>query len=163
MFKEVYLGLGSNLGDRLRNLDKAERTITSLIGPVIKASGIYETTSWGFKSSSNFLNKVINIETGLLPEDLLEKILFIESAMGRVREGKGYTSRIIDIDILFFGNQIINAEFLTIPHPLIAERKFVLVPLFSIAPDFVHPVTGKSIRELLETCTDSGLVIPYNG
>ncbi|MGQ9620155.1 MAG: 2-amino-4-hydroxy-6-hydroxymethyldihydropteridine diphosphokinase [Bacteroidales bacterium] len=161
MTELVYLGLGSSAGDRLEHIKKAERMIVSLIGEVIDISGIYETTPWGFESTGNFLNMALSVKTDLSPGELLEKIHFIESSMGRVRESRRYAPRVIDIDILFYGNKIIKSSTLTIPHPLLHERKFVLVPLCSIAPDFVHPCSGMTIVEHLEVCRDSGRVWSY--
>jgi 2-amino-4-hydroxy-6-hydroxymethyldihydropteridine diphosphokinase len=122
---------------------------------------VYETGPWGFKSGKKFLNRVLGVETVLNPSDLLERILKIESDLGRIRSGKGYSSRIIDIDILFFGDEIINEGSIVIPHPHLHERKFVLVPLNDIAPEFVHPVLKKTVEELLSLCTDKGKVRIY--
>ncbi len=163
--KEIYLGIGSNLGNRSGNLTRAVELISSMIGPVKLMSGVYESTPWGFDCKEKFLNQVVCSETAQEPDKVLEMVHIIETLIGRERakEGGGYHPRVIDIDILFYGNEIINRENLVIPHPFIHRRLFVLVPLCSIAPGLVHPVFGKSIRELFEECTDSGEVVPFTG
>jgi len=160
--KSVYLGIGTNLGDREGNLTKAVELIKEHIGPVKGMSSVYETEPWGFESVNLFLNLTLRVETRLSLPRLLEKILMIESLMGRVRESKDYRSRIIDIDILFYDKKIIDKEGFVIPRPLLPERRFVLVPLCEIARDLIHPVMGKSIRELLEECPDKSKVVKIN-
>jgi len=159
MVKKVFLGIGTNLGERKANLEKAIALTGKHIGKVIAASSVYETEPWGFSSDTNFLNMVAEVETGLTPSGLLGRILMIEALMGRLREGSGYKSRIIDIDILFFGSRIFGNKVLTIPHPKIQDRRFVLVPLCEIAGEMIHPVFKKSIQELLAECKDSSTVI----
>jgi 2-amino-4-hydroxy-6-hydroxymethyldihydropteridine diphosphokinase len=155
----VYLGIGTNLGDRLSNLAKAVALVEEHIGPVKHASSVYETEPWGFQSENYFLNMVIEVETSLRPSGLLGRILMIESFLGRIREGKEYKSRIIDIDILLYNKRVIKTKVLVIPHPVMHERRFVLIPLSEIAEDMIHPVLGKSIRELLEECPDKNKVV----
>ncbi|HNW51351.1 MAG TPA: 2-amino-4-hydroxy-6-hydroxymethyldihydropteridine diphosphokinase [Prolixibacteraceae bacterium] len=157
--EEVFLSLGTNMGDKLKNLSAAIHAIEAEIGQVSVVSGIYETEAWGFSCEEHFLNQVIVIQTSMDPGQLIEKCLFIEKGMGRIRSGSGdYESRIIDIDILFFGNQIIEQESLQIPHPLLHLRRFILEPLCEIAPELIHPVFGKPLSELLSTCEDQGIV-----
>lgn len=156
--KKVYLGLGTNLGNREENLNQAIEKIREFVGPVIRVSSLYETEPWGFSSESLFLNMVAEVDTKLKPSGLLGRLLMIESFLGRLREVKKYTSRIIDIDILFYGDRIIDNKALQVPHPLLQERRFVLVPLSEIAPGFIHPVIKKSIKRLLEECQDKSEV-----
>ena len=159
--KNVYLGIGTNLGDREGNLVRAIKLVEEHIGPVKRVSSVYETEPWGFQSENCFLNMAVEVETSLRPSGLLGRILMIESLLGRLRKGKEYRSRIIDIDILFYDKQVMEKKVLFIPHPRIHERRFVLVPLSEIAGDLVHPVLGRSIRELLEECPDKSKVEKY--
>jgi len=157
--KTVFLGIGTNLGEREENLRQAITLIGDHIGIITRVSSVYETEPWGFKSETTFLNIVVMAETKLTPSGLLGRILMIEAMMGRLREGKGYKSRVIDIDILFFGNRIFENKVLTIPHPKIQDRRFVLIPLSEIAADLEHPVFKKSIQELLKKCKDKSEVL----
>ena len=143
----VYLLLGSNLGDRISYLRQASSLIGETVAKVIQASSVYETQSWGKTDEPDYLNQVLYIETDLHPGLLLEKLLGIETIMGRKREVK-WGSRIIDIDILFYGDQTINEPQLVVPHPELHNRMFTLAPLNEIAPDFVHPVLQKKISDL---------------
>lgn len=156
--KKIFLGLGTNLGDREANFKKAVESIIENIGPVVLLSSVYETEPWGFRSEDLFLNMVAEIETNLKPSGLLGRILMIEANMGRLRDGKGYSSRIIDLDILLFGEKIIEKPGLVIPHPKLHERRFVLVPLCEIAPDLIHPVLKKDFKTLLKECKDNGKI-----
>jgi len=156
--KRVYLGLGTNLGDREKNLDQALYKIAEVIGIIVSRSSVYETEPWGFLSSDQFLNMVIGVDTNLKPSGLLGRLLMIESLLGRLRDGKQYSSRIIDIDILLYGRQKVDTISLKIPHPRMQERKFVLVPLCEIAPRTVHPVFEKTMTELLNECKDTGSI-----
>jgi 2-amino-4-hydroxy-6-hydroxymethyldihydropteridine diphosphokinase len=156
--KRVFLGLGTNLGDRERNLGQALDKIAEVIGIIISRSSVYETEPWGFQSSDQFLNMVIGVDTNLKPSGLLGRLLMIESLLGRLRDGKQYSSRIIDIDILLYGRQKVDTISLKIPHPRMHERNFVLVPLCEIAPRIVHPVFGKTMTELLNECKDEGRI-----
>ncbi len=158
--KVVFLGIGTNLGDRESNLKEAIAGIEKHIGRVINSSSVYETEPWGFKAEQEFLNIVVKVETELIPTDLLEAILVLEKKLGRIRSENQYSSRVIDIDILFYENEIINSEELRVPHPLLHERKFVLVPLCEIEPELVHPVLKKSVTWLLEKCEDKSNVYP---
>jgi len=156
--KKVFLGIGTNLGNRESNLKEAVARIEEYIGPIMKSSSVYETEPWGFKTENEFLNMVVKVETKLTPSGLLGRILMIESLSGRVRGDKQYTSRVIDIDLLLYENMIIDEESLKIPHPLMHERRFVLVPLCEIESQMIHPVLNKSIASLLESCKDKSKV-----
>lgn len=142
----VYLGLGSNLGERARNLENCLVRIAELAS-IEKKSDIYETKPWGLKSQPNFLNQVVKARTEFAPLELLSALKKIERSMGR-KKSVQYGPRVIDVDILFYDNLIMQTEPLTIPHPLLTQRAFVLVPLNEIAPDYLHPVEGKKIQEL---------------
>ena len=155
---KVYLGIGSNLEDREGNLREAITRINERVGKITGTSSIYETEPWGFQSDKMFLNMAVASETSLKPHDMLAIIQNIETRMGRVRGENQYTSRIIDIDILLYDDKVVNSSDLKIPHPLMQERKFVLVPLAEIAPDLVHPVFNETISELLAGCSDTSEV-----
>jgi 2-amino-4-hydroxy-6-hydroxymethyldihydropteridine diphosphokinase len=144
---DVYLLLGSNLGDRQGYLRQAIDLIEKEIAPASATSSVYETQSWGKTDEPDYLNQVICIKTDLLALTVLDRILHIELNMGRRREVK-WGSRIIDIDILFYGGEIINEPNLVVPHPQLHNRMFTLAPLTEIAPDLVHPLLNKHIFEL---------------
>lgn len=147
----VYLGLGSNMGDRQRNLDKALEFLSQRLR-MGKISSIYDTEPVGDASQPRYLNLVLQAYTRLEPMSLLALVKGIETKLGRV--GKSGAPRFIDIDILLYGDKVIETPELVIPHPKMTERAFVLVPLDEIAPDLVHPVSGKTIRELLKGLTE---------
>jgi 2-amino-4-hydroxy-6-hydroxymethyldihydropteridine diphosphokinase len=153
----AYILLGTNLGDKITNLKTASDKISSLCGNIIIRSGIYETSPWGITDQPSFLNQVIKIESKFTAEKLLENLLFIEKEMGRVRNIK-WGERIIDLDILYFNDEIIVKENLKIPHPELHNRKFTLVPLNEIAADYKHPVLNVTNQQLLNRCTDKGIV-----
>lgn len=151
--KGIYLLLGSNIGDSEKVLSAAIELIELEIGKVIDASSVYSTKAWGVEDQPDFLNQVVEIESNLDPENLLVKINEIEKKLGRVRFQKWH-SRIIDIDILYFGAEIIDTPNLVIPHPENQNRNFVLIPMAEIAPELIHPVLGISQKELLLKCAD---------
>lgn len=152
---DAYLLLGTNMGDRAGYLQQAI-TLLSLQAPAIRVTGIssiFETAAWGIIEQDDYLNQAIAIQTTLPAENLLQVTASIENRMGRVRK-KVWEPRIIDIDILFYGNQIIHSNRLTIPHPHLQERRFVLKPLAEIAPNLIHPVLHQTISGLLADCQD---------
>lgn len=157
--KKIFLGLGTNLGDREHNLREAIIKIEEHIGKVVNSSSVYETAPWGFDSEDDFLNMVVSVETELSPSEVMKKIVKIESMLGRERDQDRYSSRIIDIDILFYDDLVLKENGLKIPHRLIHERKFVLVPLCELAPDMIHPMLGKSMKVLLGECRDRSKIV----
>ncbi len=152
--KGKYLILGSNLGDPEGSLQTALEKIKSELGKVVRTSSVYVTEPWGLKDQPPFYNQVAEVETELNAYDTLEKLLKIETSMGRIR-GRKWAERIIDIDILYFEDQIINADKLHIPHPGIPDRRFVLVPLCELIPEMVHPVLQVTNADLLGSTLDS--------
>lgn len=158
MQRTIYLCIGGNLGEREANLEEARDFIDFNLGDVIAVSAIYESEPWGMTDVPNFLNQVVQIQTELPNEELLSEIAELEEFFGRERSAEGYVSREMDIDVLFIDQEIIETETLRVPHPRIAERKFVLAPLAEIAPDFIHPELKKSIQELLASCPDKSQV-----
>ena len=159
---KIYLSLGSNLGNKFKNLQLAVNAIFEEIGAIKKIAPIFETPAMGFEGD-DFLNCVIQVESNQSAGHILDAILSIETKLGRVREEKsGFSSRPIDIDMLFYDDEIINTKNLIIPHPEIQHRKFVLAPLAVISQDFIHPKLNKTISELLEETNDSDEVIKYS-
>jgi 2-amino-4-hydroxy-6-hydroxymethyldihydropteridine diphosphokinase len=150
----AYLALGSNLGDKNRNLLKAIALIAEKTGIFSAISSVYETEPWGYQSPNTFYNMVVSIETALLPRELLEICQSIEKEMGRTpKNSPGYQDRIIDIDIILYDERVYESENLILPHPRFHRRLFVLEPLNEIKPDFIHPVLNKSISALLQSET----------
>lgn len=156
--RNVFLLLGSNLGERQQILRSASVLIESRIGIIQASSSVYETAPWGVLDQPVFLNQILIVKTGLMPEEVLRIILEIEHELGRVRYER-WGARVIDIDMLYYDNLILDSARLTLPHPRLHERRFTLVPLYEIAPDFIHPVLLKTTKNLLEECTDPGEVV----
>lgn len=154
MHYRIFLLLGTNKGNPLQNLSLAAEKIALAAGPVVARSSIYQTAPWGRSDQPDFHNQVIEIRSSLSPRDILNTVLQIEHDMGRVRREK-WGPRIIDIDLLFYGDRVLNEPGLTVPHPGIPSRRFTLLPLSEIAPDFVHPVLQKSVQQLLTSSPDT--------
>ena len=150
---KVFLSLGSNLGNRILNLQNALHYISEQLGDIKSVSALYETEPWGFDSDNKFVNTAIKLETNLNSNELLQKCMWVENKLGRKRNKTklGYSSRIIDVDILFFDDEIINLANLIIPHTHLHKRKFVLEPMLEIAPDWKHPILHKTAKEMLLT------------
>ena len=156
--EKVYLCLGGNIGDTRNYLQNAVAIIGRRIGRVVSQSAVYQSEPWGFNAEQMFLNQVVVAETELEPHAVLELCLQIEAELGRTHSGNGYEPRTIDIDIVFFGQQIISQPDLQVPHPLMHRRNFVLRPLCDVAADFVHPVLGLTVRQLADICDDKAVV-----
>ena len=161
--ESVFVLLGSNLGDRELLVNQACKMMEERCGSIVAKSRLYESEPWGFKSEHWFLNQVVKLKTSLPPDVLMRELLAIEKELGRDRSTphEGYVSRPMDLDILYFGNEIIDTQFVTVPHPRLHERRFTLLPLCDVAPDFVHPSLKKSNLELLDECQDAGKVNIY--
>jgi 2-amino-4-hydroxy-6-hydroxymethyldihydropteridine diphosphokinase len=157
----AYLSAGSNLGDRKENLESAFVSLREAGATPSRISSYFETEPVGFREQPWFINVALEVETRLTPSELLATCQAIEAARGRVRSFEN-APRILDLDILFYGDLMLNNPGLVIPHPRLAERRFVLEPLARIAPDLVHPVFKKSIRSLLEICPDCSMVRIYS-
>ena len=152
---KVYLGLGTNLGDKEQNLRSVVQKIEEQIGKVISLSAFYVTAPWGFASDNSFLNAAVCVETDLLPLDVMRETQEIERELGRTHKSvnREYSDRIIDVDLLLYDNLILSVTSplgaeLNLPHPLMTQRAFVMQPLAEIAPDLVHPVLGKTMKEI---------------
>lgn len=155
-----FIQTGTNLGDRQCNLQTANFAIEQEVGHILKQSAIYETAAWGVTDQPNFLNQVLQVQTKLEPLPLLQVLLQIEQKMGRIRKEK-WTARHIDLDILYYETTILHVHKLHIPHPEIQNRRFVLVPLTEVAPEFVHPVLHQTNAQLLAQTTDETAVKVY--
>ncbi|WP_299754512.1 2-amino-4-hydroxy-6-hydroxymethyldihydropteridine diphosphokinase [uncultured Pontibacter sp.] len=150
---KVYLLLGGNLGDRTSYLQQARESINQQVGRLMRSSKIYETAAWGKTDQPNFLNQVLEVQTELTPEQVLQQINQIEQELGRIRH-EHWGARVIDIDILFYANQVQQTQRLTIPHPQLHLRRFTLLPLSELVPELEHPLLHKSINQLLQECPD---------
>ena len=156
MMECCYILFGSNMGDKDALFAQACLLINNRCGQVVRVSAAYESEPWGFEADEWFLNRLIVIETELAPDELMRQLLDIEAELGRVRhpEIEGYTSRVVDLDILYYGNRVMQTPMVTVPHPRLHLRRFALMPLCELIPDFVHPVLQQTQRELLEACLD---------
>lgn len=150
----LILGLGGNKGNVKETLALAEQFLSIDLGLITKKSSHYKTAAWGNPNQPDFLNMVLVLETVLEVEQCLEKVLSIEQKLGRIRTSEKWTERTIDIDLLFYNQLVIEKSNLTIPHPYLHERKFVLIPLHEIAPQYLHPKFNTTVDELLKKCTD---------
>ena len=156
----MSLRQGSGTSDKHSIFTQACLYINNRCGQVVKVSAPYESEPWGFETEEWFLNRVIVVETAMVPEDLLKQLLEIERELGRERhpEIEGYTSRTVDLDILYFGNRVICTETLIVPHPRLHRRRFALLPMCEVAPNLVHPAFGLTQTELLARCPDMLMV-----
>lgn len=171
----AVLLLGSNQGDRMAMLQQAVKLVQQRVGVVANISSVYDTAPWGFQSRQSFLNEAVVVDTELTPLQVLETVLGIEQEQGRrhvhnplqhptrPQDKNSYSDRPIDIDLVFFNSQVVDTPSLQVPHPRLAERRFVLQPLAEIMPDYVHPTLHKTVAKLLEMCPDNGKVMPYSG
>ena len=158
---KLFLITGGNIGDRKKNLETAASLIKEHVGKITKLSKIYETEAWGIRDQHAFYNQVLVVESKFSAREILNTILKIEEEMGRKRTVKN-AARIIDIDILFFNDDIVNEQNLVIPHPEIGNRRFVLLPLNEIAPQMIHPVFKKTIQQILSESKDQLKVNPVS-
>jgi 2-amino-4-hydroxy-6-hydroxymethyldihydropteridine diphosphokinase len=150
---QIFISLGTNLGNRSDHITTAIQAIEATLGTIIKQSSVYETKPWGKSDQPDFLNQVILVHSDLSPMECLTRLSAIENKLGRKRDEK-WGARIIDLDLLYVNDTIINTPKLTLPHPGLAHRRFVLVPLVEIAADFIHPLLLKTQKQLLEACND---------
>lgn len=160
MHKAVLL-LGTNTGELITNLDHAKAEIGIHCGSITKLSSLYRTEPWGFTQQPYFLNQVLCLNTTLTAKNLLDELLRIENKMGRSRKQK-WEPRLIDLDILFYDHDIIKEDGLMVPHPHLQERKFTLVPLSEILPDYIHPILNKSMQDLLTEINDDSIVTAFD-
>lgn len=160
----VFVLVGSNVGDREMLVNQAVMKMADICGKVVAKSPVYESEPWGFEAEQWFLNQVVEIETKLPPDDLMLRLLDIERDLGRDRTTphEGYASRPMDLDILYFGSQIIETEYVTAPHPRLHQRRFALMPLCDLCPEMVHPRLKMTNAELLQMCQDNGVVKKLN-
>lgn len=154
----AFLCVGGNMGDRLANIQEAKRQLIGMGCKMEAESGIYQTKAWGIEEAPDYYNQMLKIVTEKNGTELMTTLLDIERSMGRIRTDDRNASRTMDMDILFFNNEIIKSELLEVPHPRLHLRRFVLEPLNEIASELIHPVMNKTIHELLKECTDTSAV-----
>lgn len=159
MSNQVYILLGGNQGDVKETFIRARSLIGEQAGEIAAQSPLYQTEPWGFDADELFFNQVLLLKTPLAPEPLLDKLLEIESLLGRTRKGPGYASRIIDIDILFYNDCVMDSEHLTIPHPRMHLRNFALMPMDDLSPGFVHPLLKQTMTQLKDSSPDKHRVL----
>lgn len=153
----AYIAIGSNLGDRAANVRKAVlRAADEVKATLVSMSSLYETEPWGIKEQGAFVNAVMGVEIAISPAELLAHLKSVEAGMGR-EKAERWGPRVIDLDIIFYGGLVMDEKGLTIPHPGAHERAFVMVPLAEIAPDFIHPVIGKSVADIAKSLDSSGV------
>ncbi len=160
----VFILVGSNVGERESLMNQAIERMNGICGRVVAKSPVYESEPWGFESENWFLNQVVKMETQFGPDELMKRLLAIELELGRdrVTPHEGYVSRPMDLDILYFGNGIVETEYVTAPHPRLHLRRFTLMPLCDLDPEMVHPRLKKTNAELLQMCQDNGAVKKLN-
>lgn len=154
----AFLCVGGNMGDRLANIQEAKRQLIGMGCKMEVESGIYQTKAWGIEEAPDYYNQMLKIVTEKNGTELMTTLLDIEKSMGRIRSDNRNASRTMDMDILFFNNEIIKSELLEVPHPRLHLRRFVLEPLNEIASELIHPVMNKTVHELLKECTDTSAV-----
>jgi 2-amino-4-hydroxy-6-hydroxymethyldihydropteridine diphosphokinase len=154
----AYLLLGSNLGDRENFLRQGLQLLIDTNNSLTNLSSIYESEAWGYTDSNTYLNIAVQLNTTLTPEQLLHKCKDIEKRLGRVKSSENYEARTIDMDIIFYDSVVYQTEILQIPHPRVQLRKFALLPISELCPDFLHPILAKTVAQLLTDCGDSGWV-----
>ena len=151
--ERIFIGLGSNLGDRTRHLREALDALASRVGRLVGNSALFASPAWGFDGLP-FLNQVVEVRSELQPAALLKVLLQIEADAGRTRHHVGYANRVLDLDLLYYGNRCQSRQQLTLPHPEIPQRRFVLAPLAALAPEWKDPASGLTVEQLLAQCPD---------
>lgn len=157
---QLVVHLGSNEGDRAAHLAGARRALRQRVGAILRASPCYETAAWGLENQADFLNQAVLINTGLSPHAVLRATQLIEQHAGRVRHMR-WGPRTLDLDLLLYDQLVLDTPELQLPHPRLAERRFVLVPLHDLLPHWVHPVLNRTVGQLLAECADRGRVLPW--